>query len=90
VAVGKSFFGKWVLDGKVRSVIQTGGGGSMEMNMSEKQHLIERLSAEHRSLKGRIRALVKHKTLTSAEQVEYQQLKKMKLRTKDRMVLLQG
>jgi len=57
--------------------------------VTEKQHLMNRLSAEHRVLKVRIRQLVKHKMLTSAEQVEYLQLKKLTLRTKDHMAQLQ-
>jgi len=55
---------------------------------ADKQELIEELTAEHRALKARLRELEKHLTLTSAEQVEYAQLKKLKLRTKDRIRLL--
>jgi uncharacterized protein YdcH (DUF465 family) len=54
-----------------------------------KQDLLEQLMAEHRALEERLRKLDRHISLTSAEQVEYSQLKKMKLRTKDRMRLLE-
>lgn len=54
-----------------------------------KQDLLEQLAAEHRALKERLRELDRHISLTSAEQVEYNQLKKMKLQTKDRMRLLE-
>jgi hypothetical protein len=51
---------------------------------------IERLSAEHRAMKLRVRELSKRVALTSAERTEYHQLKKMKLRTKDRIRWLQA
>jgi uncharacterized protein YdcH (DUF465 family) len=54
----------------------------------EKEALLARLTAEHRALKARLRELEKHIALTSAEQVEYAQLKKLKLRTKDRIRML--
>ena len=50
---------------------------------------IERLSAEHRAMKQRVRELSSRVALTSAERAEYHQLKKMKLRTKDRIRWLQ-
>lgn len=56
---------------------------------ADKQLLLRQLTAEHRALKARIRELDRHVSLTSAERVEYSQLKKMKLRAKDRMRLLQ-
>lgn len=52
------------------------------------QEQLDRLTAEHRAFKSRLRELDKHISLTSAEQVEYAQLKKLKLRTKDRIRLL--
>ena len=52
---------------------------------SSKQDLLEQLTAEHQALKERLRKLDGHLSLTSEEQVEYNQLKKMKLRTKDRI-----
>ena len=52
---------------------------------SSKQDLLEQLTAEHRALEERLRKLDGHLSLTSEEQVEYNQLKKMKLRTKDRI-----
>jgi uncharacterized protein YdcH (DUF465 family) len=58
------------------------------MDGAEKEALIEQLTAEHRALKARLRELEKHISLTSAEQVEYAQLKKLKLRTKDRIRML--
>ncbi len=63
----------------------------MQSNRSgdQKQVLINELTAEHRAIKARIRELDKHIALTSAEQVEYAQLKKLKLRAKDRIRLLE-
>lgn len=50
-----------------------------------KEDLLDRLSAEHAAIKERLRELGRHISLTSAEQVEYAQLRKMKLATKDRI-----
>lgn len=47
--------------------------------------LLDQLSAEHAAIKERLRQLGRHISLTSAEQVEYAQLRKMKLATKDRI-----
>lgn len=55
----------------------------------QKRDLITHLAQEHRAIKARIRELNKHLSLTSAEQVEYAQLKKLKLRAKDRIRLLE-
>lgn len=55
-----------------------------------KQEQLAQLNNHHRALKARLRELDKHLSLTSAEQVERAQLKKMKLRTKERILLLQG
>jgi hypothetical protein len=55
----------------------------------QKANLINQLTAEHRAIKARIRELNKHLSLTSAEQVEYAQLKKLKLRAKDRIRMLE-
>ncbi len=60
----------------------------MELGAS-KEDLLGRLTAEHRAIKERIRALDRHISLTSSEQVEYAQLKKMKLATKDRIRALE-
>jgi uncharacterized protein YdcH (DUF465 family) len=54
-----------------------------------KDDLLAELTAEHQALKERLRELDRHLSLTSAEQVEYTQLKKLKLRTKDRIHSLQ-
>lgn len=54
-----------------------------------KQDLLAQLNEEHRALKARLRELSRHISLTSAEKVEYAQLKKMKLRTKDRIRMLE-
>lgn len=54
-----------------------------------KDDLLGELTAEHQALKERLRELSRHLSLTSAEQVEYAQLKKLKLRTKDRIHSLQ-
>ena len=56
---------------------------------ADKQVLLQQLTAEHRALKSRMRELHSHTSLTSSEQVEYSQLKKLKLRAKDRMAVLQ-
>jgi hypothetical protein len=56
----------------------------MEVSTSKKE-LLEMLSQEHRILEERLRELGRHIALTSAEKVEYAQLKKMKLRAKDRI-----
>ena len=54
-----------------------------------KQERLAQLNEEHRALKERLRQLSRHIALTSAEKVEYAQLKKMKLRTKDRIRMLE-
>jgi uncharacterized protein YdcH (DUF465 family) len=56
---------------------------------ASKEDLLEQLMAEHRALEERLKKLDRHLSLTSAEQVEYSQLKKMKLRTKDRIRMLE-
>jgi hypothetical protein len=56
---------------------------------ASKEDLLGRLTAEHRAIKERLRQLDRHISLTSAEQVEYAQLKKMKLATKDRIRALE-
>ncbi|HET6612189.1 MAG TPA: YdcH family protein [Kofleriaceae bacterium] len=53
-----------------------------------RQQKLDELVAEHRALKERIRQLDRHLSLTSEEQVEYMQLKKLKLRAKDQIRLL--
>ena len=55
-----------------------------------RRELIDQLTAQHRALKERIRELDRHLSLTSAERVEYARLKKLKLRTKDQIQLLQA
>ena len=50
-----------------------------------KDDVLDQLTAEHAAIKERLRQLGRHISLTSAEQVEYAQLKKMKLATKDRI-----
>jgi uncharacterized protein YdcH (DUF465 family) len=50
--------------------------------------LLDRLDAQHRALDARLAELARHISLTTAEQVEYRQLKKQKLVTKDRMLAL--
>ncbi len=55
-----------------------------------RRELIDQLTAQHRALKERIRELDRHLSLTSSERVEYARLKKLKLRTKDQIQLLQA
>lgn len=61
-----------------------------ELSPQSKEELLEQLVAEHQQLKARLRALNRHVALTSAERVEVAQLKKMKLRAKDRIALLRA
>lgn len=61
-----------------------------ELSPDLKNELLEQLVAEHQQLKARLRALNRHVALTSAEQVEVAQLKKMKLRAKDRIAVLRA
>lgn len=61
-----------------------------ELSPQMKEELLEQLVAEHQQLKARLRALNRHVALTSAERVEVAQLKKMKLRAKDRIALLRS
>lgn len=49
------------------------------------EDLLQKLTEEHRALKERLRELGKQVSLTAAEQTEYNQLKKLKLQTKDRI-----
>jgi uncharacterized protein YdcH (DUF465 family) len=53
-----------------------------------KRALLDRLTAEHAALKARLRELDKHISLTTEEKLEYARLKKLKLRTKDKIQLL--
>lgn len=54
-----------------------------------KQQELDHLLEEHRALNARLHELDKHISLTSAERVERAELKKMKLRTKERILILQ-
>ena len=58
-------------------------------NTDAKEQELIRLTEEHQTLKARLRELDKHRILTTAEQVERTQLKKMKLLTKERILRLQ-
>ena len=51
--------------------------------------LLSNLLDEHRRLDTRLKAMDTQLSLTAAERVEYAQLKKQKLATKDRIVRLQ-
>jgi hypothetical protein len=62
----------------------------MHAGVSTTQSILGQLAAEHRAIEERLRQLDRHISLTSAEQVEYAQLKKMKLATKDRIRALEG
>lgn len=52
--------------------------------------MVAALLEEHRRLDERLRALETQRFLTSPEQVEYAQLKKQKLRAKDRLERLRA
>ena len=64
-------------------------GANLKTTDTSKDLLLEKLAREHQELKARLRMLNRHVALTSAEQVEVAQLKKLKLRTKDRIRYLQ-
>jgi len=53
-----------------------------------RQTALDRLVAEHTALKARLRELDKHISLTTQEKIEYARLKKLKLRTKDKIQIL--
>jgi uncharacterized protein YdcH (DUF465 family) len=55
------------------------------VDLASKQDQMDELLAEHRVLQTRLRELDRHISLTSAERVEYAQLKKLELQAKDRM-----
>lgn len=61
----------------------------MKQSDSKREETLDELTAEHRALDERLRELDRHVSLTSAEQEEYSKLKKMKLRAKDRIRLLE-
>lgn len=61
---------------------------SNEILEPEKQDLLTRLAATHVALKAKVRQLQNQPVLTEAERLEYAQLKKMKLLTKDRIHFL--
>lgn len=50
-----------------------------------RDEIVAALLEEHRRLDQRLRSLETQRFLTAAEQVEYTQLKKQKLRAKDRL-----
>ena len=58
--------------------------------VDSKQQTLARLMAEHQQLEARVRELEHHISLTTAEQVEIAQLKKLKLRTKDQLYQLRN
>lgn len=64
-------------------------GANLEANVVSKESQLKQLVAEHQELKARLRSLNRHVALTSAEQVEVAQLKKLKLRAKDRIRMLE-
>ena len=61
----------------------------MRVQNAMEQDLLDRLTAQHQAMKARLRELEKHLTLTSAERLEYIQLKKIKLQTKEKIQRLQ-
>ena len=54
--------------------------------MEERLALLDRLMAEHRDLERRLAEIESHKSLTSAEQLERMQIKKLKLLKKDQIL----
>lgn len=77
------------LRARLRSVGSDRMGSHQSLTNLTRDELLDQLNAEHRALKARLRELGRHISLTSAEKVEYAQLKKMKLRAKDRIRMLQ-
>jgi uncharacterized protein YdcH (DUF465 family) len=65
---------------KIRVAVQTGAG--------DEAGEISRLKARRDEIEKRLSELERHLSLTPDEQVERSQLKKEKLRTKDRLTLL--
>jgi uncharacterized protein YdcH (DUF465 family) len=64
---------------RVAGQVQMADGTGVEM---------ERLRARHDEIEKRLSELERHLSLTPEEQIERSQLKKEKLRAKDRLVLL--
>jgi uncharacterized protein YdcH (DUF465 family) len=64
---------------KIRVASETGAGTEMEM---------ESLKARHDEIEKRLSELERHLSLTPDEQIERSQLKKEKLRAKDRLAQL--
>jgi uncharacterized protein YdcH (DUF465 family) len=64
---------------KIRVVAEGDDGAGMEM---------ARLKARHDEIEKRLTELERHLSLTPEEQIERSELKKEKLRAKDRLVLL--
>ncbi len=62
----------------------------MQHTIDSRNTELAQLDAEHRALERRLRELGKHISLTSAEKVEYVQLKKRKLHAKDRIERLRN
>jgi uncharacterized protein YdcH (DUF465 family) len=56
--------------------------------ISDHERLLAELMAEHRRIDERIKQFERQRSMTSAEQAEYQTLKKQKLYTKDRIARL--
>ncbi len=55
-----------------------------------RDEIVAALIEEHRQLDERLRSMETQRFLTAAEQVEYAQLKKQKLRAKDRLTRLRA
>ena len=58
------------------------------LDAGSKDQILASLIEEHRRLDDRLRSLDEQRSLTAAEQLEYGQLKKQKLLTKDRIARL--
>ncbi len=66
-----------------------GGAFLKHLSSREKLELLSKITAEHQSLKARVKELEEQLSLTSAEQIEISQLKKRKLLMKDQIQILE-
>lgn len=60
-----------------------------QLSTDEKLELLSKITAEHQTLKARVKQLEEQRWLTADEEVEIAELKKRKLLMKDRIHILQ-